>query len=395
MPTFNREETIGRAIDSVIEQTYQDWELIVVDDGSNDDTKQVVLNYADERIIYLRNDKNLGSNPSRNIGIRRASGECVAFLDSDNTWKKEKLEVQVSKLNSGYDMIFCALLCHEGGVVSRIPSVGGINEENLKSILKDRNIVDTSTIMIKHDFLLSIGAFDEEMPRLQDYDLAIRAVNYGRVGYIEQELVDMYRMEVSITNNKPILLAAIRRLLKKYPSFFFGDYGIYNQLKKGYDYCVQNTIKGKDVLEYVNSVCAELGTQFPEDIQKFREYIILKAIEIQEEKRAVINLLDKNIHGQLKYVDEFVIYGAGNMARRFYYQLEESIRRKVKYFLVTERKDLDREIDNKEVIGISEERTQNEKRDVLILIAVSKEYYHSIKDSLNKAGFFNFVYWMR
>ena len=80
-------------------------------------------------------------------------------------------------------------------------------------------MADTSTILIKNDFLHTIGKFDKEMPRLQDYDLAIRAVCNGKVGYINEELVDVYRTEVSITNNKSLLPFAIRLLLKKYTDF--------------------------------------------------------------------------------------------------------------------------------------------------------------------------------
>lgn len=95
MPSYNTAKYISESIDSVIEQTYKNWELIIVDDCSTDNTDEVVAQYADPRIIYLKNEKNSGAAVSRNKALRAAKGEWIAFLDSDDLWEPTKLEKQL------------------------------------------------------------------------------------------------------------------------------------------------------------------------------------------------------------------------------------------------------------------------------------------------------------
>lgn len=100
IPTYNRAELLSRAIDSVLAQTYDDFELLVVDDGSTDDTEAVVTAYDDDRVRYLAHETNRGANPARNTGIEAAEGEFVAFLDSDDEWRPRKLEAQLDRLEA-------------------------------------------------------------------------------------------------------------------------------------------------------------------------------------------------------------------------------------------------------------------------------------------------------
>ena len=103
MPSYNTAKYIGESIDSVIEQTYKNWELIIVDDCSTDNTDEVVAQYDDSRIIYLKNEKNSGAAVSRNKALRVAKGEWIAFLDSDDLWDTTKLEKQLKfMIDNGY-----------------------------------------------------------------------------------------------------------------------------------------------------------------------------------------------------------------------------------------------------------------------------------------------------
>ena len=94
MPSWNTGRFIAESIQSVINQTYHNWELIIVDDCSTDNTDEVVMSFSDSRIKYLKNEKNLGAAFSRNRAMREARGEWLAFLDSDDLWRKNKLEKQ-------------------------------------------------------------------------------------------------------------------------------------------------------------------------------------------------------------------------------------------------------------------------------------------------------------
>ena len=107
MPSWNTGEFITESIQSVLNQTYTNWELIIIDDCSSDDTDQIVESINDERIKYLKNEKNCGAALTRNRGLREARGEWIAFLDSDDLWMPEKLEHQIDFMKkNGYSLSF-------------------------------------------------------------------------------------------------------------------------------------------------------------------------------------------------------------------------------------------------------------------------------------------------
>ena len=103
MPSYNTGKFIQETIDSVINQTYDNWELIIVDDCSSDNTDEIVKSIKDDRIFYLKNKKNSGAAVSRNKALKMAKGKWIAFLDSDDLWKKDKLEKQIKFMkNNNY-----------------------------------------------------------------------------------------------------------------------------------------------------------------------------------------------------------------------------------------------------------------------------------------------------
>ena len=121
MPAYKAEEYVGEAIDSVLEQTFPDWELIIVDDCSADKTADIAYQYAETepRIIVIENDTNLGAAGTRNKGIAHSSGEWIAFLDCDDIWRNEKLEKQLKLAEeTGAELIYTSysLFSNEEGV---------------------------------------------------------------------------------------------------------------------------------------------------------------------------------------------------------------------------------------------------------------------------------------
>jgi|SRR5690625_657136 len=100
MPAYNAQETIKESIESVINQTYTKWELIIIDDCSTDNTSEIIKSYEDERIIYIRNKINLKVAKTRNKGIEKANYDYIAFLDSDDVWHHDKLEKQLSYMTN-------------------------------------------------------------------------------------------------------------------------------------------------------------------------------------------------------------------------------------------------------------------------------------------------------
>ena len=176
IPTYNRESTIKKSIDSVLQQTYKDLELIIVDDGSTDNTGQIINGYQDSRLHYIKAEKRGGANKARNIGIVNAKGEYIAFQDSDDIWEKDKLEKQVRVLqeNKQIDGVFCRHMYYfANGKMISTPNkkfTKDLLQEKLKETLARGNVIGTPTLIVRKSCFDKIGMFDEMLPRFQDWN---------------------------------------------------------------------------------------------------------------------------------------------------------------------------------------------------------------------------------
>lgn len=174
IPTYNRGWTIGEAVDSVLAQDYGDFELIVVDDGSTDNTPQVLDAYRGAIKVFRQ--ENQGVSAARNRGINEASGRFIAFLDSDDLWLPKKLSRQIEFFNTTPDALICQteeVWIRNGIRVNpkkrhKKPS-GMIFEPSLALCL-----VSPSAVMIRRSLLEIVGNFDETLPACEDYDLWLR-----------------------------------------------------------------------------------------------------------------------------------------------------------------------------------------------------------------------------
>ena len=189
IPTYNRSWCLSEAIDSVLSQTFQDMELIVVDDGSSDETPALLSHYAD-RLRVLR-QTNRGVSAARNSGIQAAHGDLIAFLDSDDTWQPDKLARQVDFFDRQPDAMICQteeIWIRRGVRVNpkqrhRKPS-GWIFEASLALCL-----VSPSAVMMRRDLLEEMGGFDESLPACEDYDLWLRMSLRYPIHLIDDALV--------------------------------------------------------------------------------------------------------------------------------------------------------------------------------------------------------------
>ena len=202
IPTYNRAHLVGRAIRSVLNQTFQDFEIIVVDDGSTDNTEEVIKSFNDPRIRYIRHEQNRGGSAARNTGIRAARGEYIAFLDSDDEWLPQKLERQVNafkSLDETTGLVYTGLrfVDHKGALVwEQRPNLSGYIFHKLLR----RNVIGTaSSVMLRRDCLLFTGLFDETLPSRQDLDLWIRIARQFKVFPIPEPLTVHYVHEQRIT----------------------------------------------------------------------------------------------------------------------------------------------------------------------------------------------------
>lgn len=215
IPSYNREKTIIRAIESVINQTYKDMEIIVIDDGSNDNTGTIVSAINDKRVRYIKLEKNMGACYARNYGVNVAVGEYIAFQDSDDEWDSDKLEKQLNYLNKkAADVVFCSFKRHKGGNSTVFPKKH-IEESMLHSMLLNRNYISTQTILGKKECFVA-EPFDNELPRFQDWDLVIRISKYYKVVHLNEALVEMYIQSDSISNNPLKALKSYQLIRVKY-----------------------------------------------------------------------------------------------------------------------------------------------------------------------------------
>jgi glycosyltransferase involved in cell wall biosynthesis len=188
IPTFNRANFITKAIDSVLAQTYTNYEIIIVDDGSTDNTKDILKPYLDKiRYIYQPNS---GVSAARNVGIMTAIGKWIAFLDSDDRWHVKKLEMQMHLiLNNNIKVCFSDVIVeHETGLIDISFSIEGhknrVFDDPFDLILDITTCPMLSTMIIEKLLLMSNGCFDENMKVAEDtkliYDLALET-NFGYI----------------------------------------------------------------------------------------------------------------------------------------------------------------------------------------------------------------------
>ncbi len=188
MPTYNREAYISEAINSVLTQTYPTLELIIIDDGSTDGTQSIVSKHAanDSRIKYLYKE-NGGQASARNLGIKSAQGEIIAFLDSDDIWINTKLEIQFLNWDfSSVDMVYTLgfYLNENGDSKSIVPYkwvTGSFSGEMFLNILLTSNTTNTGTVLLKKNIFEKIGFFNENqiLRGTEDFDLWLRIADSG------------------------------------------------------------------------------------------------------------------------------------------------------------------------------------------------------------------------
>jgi len=232
IPTYNRAHLVGRAIQSVLNQTFKDFELIVVDDSSTDNTDDIIKEFQkkDDRITYLKHEKNKGGSAARNTGIKAARGEYIAFQDSDDEWFPEKLGKQMRIFESAsleIGVVYTGFWRIENDRKIYIPASWVIQKEGkiYKELLK-WNFVTTQSILVRKVCFDRVGYFDENLPRLQDWELVIRLSKYYNFKCIDEPLLTSPFTPDSISANQDALIKAYELILEKHYEEFKEDKGL-------------------------------------------------------------------------------------------------------------------------------------------------------------------------
>lgn len=246
LPTYNRAYILPEAIQSVLRQTYTDWELIVVDDGSTDNTREVVMSFTDSRIRYVQHEHNKGLAAGRNTGIREAHGEFIANLDSDDVWLPHKLEKELSKFTPGVDVVYSRYerTLADGRVSSLPPDIVEPKEGNLQKVFLADNIISMQMAIIRREVFEKYGMFDESIQAMQDWELWLRLAPHCRFAYVPEVLTTGSVLPDSIARNREKRLLARAMIFQKHEQMFRTDPSIYayHAFRIGHAYALRGEI---------------------------------------------------------------------------------------------------------------------------------------------------------
>jgi len=236
IPTYNYAQYICEAIESVLNQTYKDFEIIVVDDGSTDNTKEVIKPYLNKiKYIYQQNS---GPSSARNRGIKEAKGEYIAFLDADDIWLAQKLELQIKFMEKEKEvgLIFSdMILFNEKGIIKNsflkeklffnklsikpLSSTEKVIYDNVFNALLQENFIPTNTVIVKKECFNKVGFFDETLFSVEDRDMWLRIGLFYDIGFINFPLVLTRFHETNISANQELALKSRLKVMKKFLNY--------------------------------------------------------------------------------------------------------------------------------------------------------------------------------
>jgi glycosyltransferase involved in cell wall biosynthesis len=291
IPTCNRAELLRSAIESVLHQTFQDFEIVIIDDASRDHTPEVVTNFKDTRIKLIRHQVSQGAAEARNTGIMNSSGEYIAFLDDDDEWLPDKLQIQVDLLENSSPEV--------GAVYTNrftIDRASGrvLHERNSKISLdiSKGNFITTSSVLLRRKCFEEFGLFDKNIPAVEDYDMWFRMSKKFSFELIEKPLIKYYIHENNISFNYEKKIRGLEALYKKHHNLFKLNPKNYSRkyLNLGVHYCYNGEPhKGRkafkkamrmnpfEIRNYFNFCLSLLGAKRFRKIKKFKERVSIRS----------------------------------------------------------------------------------------------------------------------
>jgi len=287
LPTYNRAHLIGRSIQSVLDQTYRDFEIIVVDDGSTDNTEEVINSFIDTRIRYVRHQQNKGAGAARNTGIKLVKGKYIAFQDSDDEWLPTKLEIQMKAFDiasSDVGVIYTDMLrIKKDGAIKYWHSPTVTYGNLINPITLDYQMwgIGIQSTLIKKECFDEAGHFDERFPRFIDLEIFIRLLKHYHFHHIKKPLVKYY-VEEGISSNVNALLTARKLLLETY----FEDIKKNGKFLANQYFIIGNTLQSSG--------------RFAEGRSYIVKAVKTEPLSIKFLAIFIISLLGENIHTKVK-----------------------------------------------------------------------------------------------
>ena len=218
VPTYNRQDLVVETVNSILEQTYEKVQVVVINDGSEDDTASVLdgLRSRDDRVVPVE-QVNSGQVRARNHGLQVATGEYIAFLDSDDTWAPTKLEKQLRKFVGKVGMVYCGIIevDGDGNQIREILCEPGIRGDIYDRLLV-KNRMTGGTVIVKHSVLDEVGNFDESLSAAENWDLWIRIAERYEIDFVNEPLVN-YRVHIgNMSKSSSLMIGAREQILVKH-----------------------------------------------------------------------------------------------------------------------------------------------------------------------------------
>lgn len=227
IPTYNREQLIARSVKSVLNQTYQDFEIIIVDDASTDNTEEVVSSFNDERIRYVRHEENRGEAAARNTGIKAAKCNYIAYQDSDDEWLPEKLARQMELLENAppeVGVIYTGFWKMENHRRTYIPfSWVSQKNGNIHKELLNGNFIGSPVVLVKKECFDRVGLFDERLSNLVDWEMWLRISKRYHFRCVDEPLAIAHYDADNVSDNPDSLIDALELVLEKNHDEFEGE----------------------------------------------------------------------------------------------------------------------------------------------------------------------------
>jgi len=218
IPAFNSEQFIEETINSILKQTYKDFEIIVVDDGSKDGTPEVLEKYKDN-LVYVRK-KNEGISLARNQGIKRARGEYIAFIDHDDLWLPEKLRKQVALLESDKNIGLCysdAYVIDENKKRNnRLFEISPPQSGMVRERLFKENFIPILTAVVRRSVIDKTGLFDPKYKIAEDWDFFLRVAKRYKIGFINEPLAEYRIHRGSFSRQKDLAVSEAISIIDTY-----------------------------------------------------------------------------------------------------------------------------------------------------------------------------------
>jgi glycosyltransferase involved in cell wall biosynthesis len=207
MPTYNHARYIGEAIESVQNQTYKNFELIIIDNYSTDNTAEIVASYNDKRIKYLKFKNHGIIAASRNHGIKNSNGKYIAFLDSDDIWLPQKLDLQIELMESNKDIgmsyVLYSHLLEDGSVKGVFPKLGHRLRGDVFTSLYRKSVIANSGTVVRTQVFKELGLLDEnpKLVTIEDYEMWLRIAKSRPIDYVDHKTQLLYRIRCDNSSN--------------------------------------------------------------------------------------------------------------------------------------------------------------------------------------------------